>query len=323
VTLRHRIRFYQQLAVLMRAGLPIRASLDRLRERLAEKELVILAKKVTEGERLGEAFTQAGFSPFECNLVVAGERSAQLDSIFDHLAEYWNQQLAMRQAVIRPLYYPIAVLHFALIILAVVEGTTLPISTVVTHLVLRLALLYVGFAVIFVLARLSWKKDLVRRIWLRVPVIGNSLRTAYAYRWITALRLEFSSGISLAIAVGDAWRASGYVGAERLAVEGEQSMRQGIALSTLVQQWKKLPRDWVDFIETGEISGKLEEAFTNLQTEAATAWKLAQERMADWLPKIIYFGILLIVGAIVFKLMYQMEIAPVIDAENAIDNASK
>jgi hypothetical protein len=37
VTLRHRIRFYQQLAVLVRAGLPIRTILLRLRERLAEK----------------------------------------------------------------------------------------------------------------------------------------------------------------------------------------------------------------------------------------------------------------------------------------------
>ena len=64
MTLRHRIRFYQQLAVLVRAGLPIRASLVRLKERLKERELDILSQKVNAGERLGDAFVEAGFSPF-------------------------------------------------------------------------------------------------------------------------------------------------------------------------------------------------------------------------------------------------------------------
>jgi type II secretory pathway component PulF len=147
------------------------------------------------------------------------------------------------------------------------------------------------------------------------------VKTSYAYRWISALRLEFTAGISLATAVGDAWRASGYVNCEHLAVEGEQAMRQGVQLSALVQRWKGLPNDWIDFIETGEISGKLEEAFKNLEAEAARNWRLAQERLAEWLPKILYFGILLVIGVIVFKLMYDVEIAPIENAENAIDNA--
>jgi hypothetical protein len=89
-----------------------------------------------------------------------------------------------------------------------------------------------------------------------------------------------------------------------------------------VARWKELPRDWIDFIETAEISGAFEEAFKKLETEAARAWKLAHERMTEWVPKIAYFVVLLLVAVLVAKLMYQVEFAPIIDAEKQIDDAT-
>jgi type II secretory pathway component PulF len=322
VKLRQRIRFYQQLAVLVRAGLPIRAGLVRLKEKMATKEVTALSEKVNAGERIGEAFAAAAFSPFECHLVTAGEKSAQLDTVFEHLAEFWTRELEMRQALIRPLYYPLAVLHFAVVIWGVLDATMKSsVPEAVVHTILRFAALYVFGFVAYTLARVTWSSEAMRGFWLWIPVIGNSIKTAYAYRWISALKLEFTAGISLSRAVGDAWRASGYVGCDRLAEEGEQEMRQGVELSKLVARWKQLPRDWIDFIETGEISGAFETAFKNLEAEAARAWRLAQERMADWLPKIVYFVVLLMVAGLVAKLVYEGEIAPIVDAEKQIDDA--
>ncbi len=319
--MRQRIRFYQQLAVLVRSGLPIRTGLTRLKERMAAKELTILSEKVNAGERLGDSFALAGFSTFECQLVSAGERSAQLDTVFEHLSEFWKRELEMRQALIRPLYYPLAVLHFAILIWAVVEFMVMPWPEVVAHFILRLALFYAGGFVIYTLVRVSWSSEIMRSFWLRVPIIGSAMRAAFAYRWITALRLEFGAGISLYRAVGDAWRASGFVGYERLAEEGEQAMQAGTDLSLLVTRWKQLPRDWVDFIETGEVSGALEAAFRNLEAEAARTWTLAQQRMAEWVPKIVYFFVLLLVATVVGRMMYQVEVAPIVEAEKQVDDA--
>jgi len=325
VTLRQRIRFYQQLAVLVRSGVPIRASLLRLKERIAGNEVAVLSEKINAGEGIGEAFTAAGFSPFECHLVIAGERSAQLDTIFQHLSEYWARELAMRQALPRPLYYPVVVLHLAVLVGAVVELATTSTSwpVVLVHFIMRMAVLYFTGFVVYTLVRASWSSPVMRRFWLRVPFIGSSLRTTYAYRWITVLKLEFSAGVSLYRAIGDAWRASGYMECDRLAEEGEQAMREGTDLSKLVMRWKQLPRDWIDFIETAEISGAFETTFKKLEEEAAGAWTLAQQRMTEWVPKITYFIVLLIVAAVVLRMAYQMEVAPIIDVGNQIDNATK
>jgi type II secretory pathway component PulF len=318
VTLRQRIRFYKQIAVLVRAGLPIRASFTRLREKIPGGEVATISDKLDAGERLGEAFAVAGFTPFETHLVAAGERSARIENIFEHLADFWSRELEMRQALIRPLYYPIVVLHLAVALGSGVQLFTTPWPEVLTKYVITMVLLYVFGLGVFFVARAAWSSESMRRFWLFLPIIGSALKTASAYRWISALRLEFSAGISLYRAVGDAWHASGYINSERFAAEAEQSMLAGVQLSTLVHQWKQLPRDWSDFIETGEISGAFETAFKNLEEEAARAWTLAQQRMTEWVPKIVYFFVLLIVAAQVMNVMYQVEIKPIIDTEKLI-----
>ena len=323
VTLRQRIRFYQQLAVLIRAGLPLRASFMRLREKIPGGEVAMISDKLNAGDRLGEAFGAAKFSPFETNLVVAGERSARLETIFDHLAQFWARDLEMRQALIRPLIYPIVVMHMAVALGWGVRLVTTPLPVVLAGFFVTMSLLYILGAGAFFVVRAAWSNDRMRRFWLFLPIIGNAIKTASAYRWIHALRLEFGAGISLYRAVGDAWRASGFIDAERFAQEGEKSMLTGVSLSKLIHEWKQLPRDWSDFVETGEISGAFETAFKNLEDEATREWTLAQQRMTEWVPKIVYFVVLLIVAVQVAMVIYQVEIAPISQAIKQIDDATK
>ncbi len=321
MTTRQRIRFYQQLAVLARAGVPLRSSLQRLQERITGPAMAALTQHISNGSTLSDAFAAAGFSPFEVHLITAGERSAHLEEVFQHLADFWVRQQETNQALIRPLYYPLAVLHFAFIVGALIEAFTISVPLALIHLAERLAFFYAAAFVIYSLIRASWPSETAQRFWLALPVIGRTLSTAYAFRWITALRIEYTAGIPMPDAVADAWRASGYADRNRLADEGEHALREGAQLSTLLQRWKRLPRDWIDFIETGEVSGSLETALVNLEAEASRAWTLAQQRMTEWLPKIIYFIILLITAAQVALIVYQTVIAPISNAENAIDNA--
>jgi type II secretory pathway component PulF len=323
VTLRQRIRFYQQLAVLTRAGVPLRTGLQRLQERISGPEISMLSEKISQGGQVGDAFAAAGFSPFECNLVTAGERSAQLDLVFQHLSEFWSRQREMLQAIIQQLYYPLLVLILAIGMGALLDAVTDSVTVAVVHLVETIAVYgTIGF-VLYTLIRVSWPSDAAQRFWLALPMIGRTLSTAYAYRWITALKLEHSAGIPMPDAVADAWRASGYAGREQLAQEGQLALREGGELSALVQRWRQLPRDWADFIETGEVSGALETAFENLESEAARAWSLAQKRMTEWLPKILFFIVIVIAGTQVFSLLYREIVTPINQVNQAIQNAGQ
>ena len=306
MTLRQRIRFYQQMAVFTRAGIPVRSALGRLQERIKGREITVLTRKINDGAPLGDAFAAAGFSPFETHLVAAGEHSAQLDTVLQHLAEYWDRQRQMYQAIRSQLYYPIGLFIFSLVVGAVIDFAVSPFYVAAIHFVESLVTYAaVGF-VLYTIIRVTWRSDLAQHFWLALPLVGRTLSTAYAYRWITAVRLEYSAGVPMPDAVADAWRASGYAGAERLAREGHDQLRDGVELSFLMQRWKRLPRDWVDFVETGEISGALETSFANLEDEARRSWDLAQKQMTELLPKVIYFFALLVIAAQVFLLVYKL-----------------
>jgi type II secretory pathway component PulF len=319
MTLVHRIRFYQQLAVLARAGVPLRASLQRMEKKIPGPEIGTLARQIEQGQPIGGAFTAAGFSPFECHLVAAGERSAQLETVFDRLAQFWTREQHLFQALTRQLYYPIVLLHLSVLVLAVIhfsQGIPAMVETLVTGLVV----LYVLGGTIYLLARVTWRSAAAQRFWLFVPFVGAALKSAYAYRWITALRLEFAAGVPFPDAVSDAWLASGYLDSKARAHEGESGLRSGEELSSLVQRWRQLPRDWIDFVETGEISGEYEAMFTNMETESARNWTLAQDRMTEWVPKILTFVLLIVVGCMIGRAYFNVLVAPIQQAEKVIDS---
>jgi type II secretory pathway component PulF len=323
MTLPHRIRFYQQLAVLARAGVPMRGSLERMEKRdAAGPEVRMLVAQLVQGRTLGEAFAAARFSPFECHLVAAGERSAQLDSVFALLSEFWNRERRFQQAVLRQLYYPAFVAHLAAVVpalLLISQGTT----AVVTAIVGNLIQLYAIALVLYVAIRVSWRSAAAQRFWLLVPIIGGALRAAHAYRWITALRMEFVAGVSFPDAVADAWRASGYINAEARAREGEQGMRAGTDLSQLVRNWRQLPRDWVDYFDTAEASGQFETTFVQLEAESAHNWAMTQDRMTEWVPKILYFAFIIIMVIKIVPMATQAYIGPIEQTEKEIDDAGR
>lgn len=318
MNLRQRIRFYQQLAVLTRAGIPLRTSLERLQVKIPVGEITSLSQHIAEGQSIGESFGAAGFSPFETNLVAAGERSAQLATVFDQLAEFWTRELHLFEGLTRRLYYPVIVLHLAIVLGAFLQLINGTIFNVMIVLFTNLTIVYgIGLA-FYLFIQFTWRSPAGQAFWFRIPIIGTAVAAAHAYRWIAALRLEYEAGIPIPVAVADAWRSSGYASGDQLAEQADSALRQGDELSTLLPHWRQLPRDWIDFIETGELSGALGTALQNLETEAARAWTLAQQRMTEWLPKIISFVVLLIVGGQIFYMLYEVTIKPISEITNAI-----
>ena len=321
MNVRQRIRFYQQLAVLARAGSPLRTSLERLQVKIPGEEVAALSREISEGKSLGEAFATAGFSPFETNLVAAGERSAQMEAVFEHLAEFWTREKHLFEGLTQRLYYPIVVLHLAILVSAFLQYLTSGIVSSILTLVTSFTLVYGMGVALYLVVRLTWRAPAGQAFWFRVPIIGSAVSRAYAYRWITALRLEYEAGIPIPNAVADAWRASGFAQGEQIAAQSDQALRQGNELSSLLPQWPQLPRDWIDFIETGEISGTLGTALLNLENEAARSWTLAQQRMTEWVPKIVSFVLLLIVAAQIGFMYYRVVVVPTSEITNQINNA--
>src|SRR5678815_3571683 len=104
--------FNQELATLLKAGMPLVQSLDILRQRVSnltfKAVLDAIYEKVKAGTSLSDAFAEHGslFPPVYAASLMAGERSGNLDSVIRRYVAYEKVIGAVRKRTISALIYP-------------------------------------------------------------------------------------------------------------------------------------------------------------------------------------------------------------------------
>src|SRR5512140_910894 len=125
--------FTRQLAVMMKAGVPLLQAFDIVGRGHANpsvgKLLLDIKTDVETGSSLSQAFRKYPlyFDPLFCNLVGAGEAAGILDSLLERLATYKEKILAIKGKIKSALFYPIAVIVIALVVTAVIMIFVIPV----------------------------------------------------------------------------------------------------------------------------------------------------------------------------------------------------
>src|SRR5579862_4692200 len=125
--------FTRQLAVMMKAGVPLLQAFDIVGRGHGNpsvgKLLLDIKTDVETGSSLSQAFRKypAYFDALFCNLVGAGEQAGILDSLLERLASYKEKILAIKGKIKSALFYPIAVIVVALVVTAVIMIFVIPV----------------------------------------------------------------------------------------------------------------------------------------------------------------------------------------------------
>src|SRR6266850_6303092 len=108
--------FNQQLAALVRAGIPILQAIAMLRKRAASARLRAVLGDVEDqirgGAALSEAFAAQGgiFPRIYTASILAGERSGALDDVLSRYVTYMRRNVALRRKIRGALAYPLFLL---------------------------------------------------------------------------------------------------------------------------------------------------------------------------------------------------------------------
>ena len=218
--------FNQQLAALLRAGIPILQAISMLRRRAASLKLRAVLEEVEEAIRGGAALSQAfaaqgnTFPRIYTASILAGERSGALDEVLSRYVIYMRRSVGLRRKIRGALAYPTFLLLASLgmvIFLTVYVvprmsdlfagfGGNLP---TVTQIVLSLSnwltgnifwfapLVIVGSVAIFIWTRTPQGRLTVDSTMLRIPLAGRlmiQLATAQVTRSLATL---LAGGITL------------------------------------------------------------------------------------------------------------------------------
>ena len=280
--------FTRQLAVMMKAGVPLLQAFDIVGKGHANpsvgKLLLDIKTEVETGSSLSTAFRKYPqyFDQLFCNLVGAGEQAGILDSLLDRLATYKEKILAIKKKIKGALFYPVSIIVVALVITAVIMifviptfkdlfkgfGADLPAPTQVVMAmsdwfvgnwyILFPSIIGVVWATLWFYKRSTAMQNAVDRLMLRLPIFGDVIRKASIARWCRTLSTMFAAGVPLVEALDSVAGAAGnhvyFVATKKI----QQEVSTGTGLTVAMQNSNVFPSMVLQMTAIGEESGALD-----------------------------------------------------------------
>jgi len=285
--------FNQELATLLKAGMPLVQSLEILRQRLTNPVLRSVLDDVYErvrgGASLSDAFVAQGdlFPGVYTASLMAGEKSGSLEVVLRRYVGYMKVLGSVRRRALSALVYPAVLTTLALIVVGIIVLKVIPefaafydvfnaqlpatsraLFAVSIFFKSELVPILAGLAALVVVAWVVIRRPRERtrfdQFILRVPVVGATVRKFATSQVARTLATLLGGGIPLVNAVEIAARS---IGNQHMAREMEwvgQRVREGESFASALQSRGVFPSVAVKMAEVGESTGALQEMLNSL-----------------------------------------------------------
>ena len=291
--MREFIIFNQELAALLKAGMPLVQSLNILRQRVENSLLKLVLDdvhdQVRSGTLLSEAFETHGelFPRVYTASLTAGEKSGKLEEVLRRYVTYARIITNVRRKTVSALIYPTVLLCLSLIVVAIIvlnvvpqfanfyQGmdAELPLLTqliIAVSVVVRsyffpiLSSLLVFWALMYTWLKQPNGKATIDKALLRVPGIGNIIAKFSSSQLSRTLATLLGGGIPLVNALDVAAQSVENRHFSRLLTAVSQEVREGQALSASMASHAVFPSVAVKMVEVGESTGALQEMLNSV-----------------------------------------------------------
>ena len=288
ISTREFLVFNQELATLLKAGMPLVQSLDLLKSRVTSPTfrnvLNDVHEQVRAGTALSDAFAVHGalFPRVYTASLLAGERSGNLDAVLRRYVEYTKIIATVKRKTISALIYPailvsLAVVLITIIVLKVVPafadfygsfGAELPLVTRIIVMVSsflreQFVLILVGLA-LTIGAAVAWirqpgQKARFDHVLLGLPFLGQVARKFATSQMARTLATLLGGGLPLVNALDIAAKSVGNAFmAGQLDIVSAR-VREGESFAAALEARHVFPEVAVKMAEVGESTGALQE----------------------------------------------------------------
>ena len=324
--------FTQQLALLLKAGIPIRRCFTILAHSVKKPAFRQVIRDINNDIFLGDSLAKALqnhprlFNAIFCNMVEAGETSGTLIQILGRLAKYQQQDQSIKKRIRKALTYPLIVLAVALAVAAIMLTQVVP-NFAKTYSKLSGDLPYVTQFVIdlsgnfiqaspFILGslltlacigKLILKQSpqaifYAHSLLIRLPLIGPLLRKIMLGRFTSTLATTISAGLPMVTALKSSASAINNSCYHTAISQITEDVTSGLSLQRALGKQSIFPITLKQMVTVGEESGSLvailEKAGQIFEQEVAVA--------LDTIIPLIEPVMMLILGILVGGLLVAM-----------------
>ena len=289
------MHFSRQLAVFVRAGVPIMEALEIIAGETSDKLLKKCLGDMIERLQSGDTFASAAaahpetFPSFYLGILSSAELTGNLDGVLDQLADYLDRDIEARGKVTSALIYPAVVAVMAVVVVIILATFVMPkfvvffksfnaklplptrlllsSSNFVSHywwaLVGVIVAIFIG---VIAMRRSRSGKARIDAVILHLPLLGDLVRTSIIERICRILSSMLKAGVSLPDAMRvTAESANNAVYSRGLATVREE-MIEGQGLAEPLARTELFPGAARQMFRVGEETGTLD---AQLATAAA------------------------------------------------------
>src|ERR1043166_8689042 len=325
--------FTRQLATLVDAGLPLLRGLRVLEKQ--EKNPTLknivgeLALSIEGGSTFSEGLAQHPkvFNRLYVNMVKAGELGGVLEVVLSRLADFMEKAQKIKGKVIAAMFYPVAVLCVAVVILAVLmiwvvprfkdifkdmlPGSKLPsftrfvlgISDAIAHHFIVSAICVGAFVAFFLwFIRTRFGRRLFDKFKLNMPVLGSVISKVAISRFTRTLGTLVSSGVPILQALTIVKETSGNVIVGSAVAAVHESVKEGETITAPLEASNVFPPMVISMVDVGEQTGALPEMLMKIADNYDEEVDNAVAAMTSLLEPIMIVFLAVVVGSIVIAM---------------------
>ena len=324
--------FTQEIATLLKAGLPLDRCLEILIGLSASEPVRQLMVQVREDVRGGAALSAAMeaqrgvFSRFYLNMIRAGEAGGALDVVLQRLTEFMERSKELKETVKSALMYPailigVALLSVVILLMWVVpqfsqmfeeSGKALPLPTQIVIAAGDTVRNYWWAMVLGGVGIYAWfshqmREPLSRYKWdrrmLALPLVGDLVGKLEVARFSRTLGTLIGNGVTLLTALSIVKDTlSNTVMSEGLGVVTAQ-LKEGKGLGKPLMNTGLFPKLAIHLVMVGEETGKLQEMLIRIADIYDREVHSTVRRMLALMEPVLILGLGLVIGGIIMSIL--------------------
>ena len=281
------MHFTRQLAVFVKAGIPITEALDIIGDETSDVALRRTISSMVEGLRNGGTLGDAAekhpeaFPMYYVGILRSAELTGKLDDTLDSLAGYLEREIDSRSKVVSALSYPMVVMVLAVITVAVLAGYVLPqfkplfeelnadlplptrmllgISTVFTDMIYIPVMAFgLFFGTLYWLFKTDSGKPKKERLLLKIPVIRGIVEYAILERFCRILAAMMKAGVPLPDGFKTTTEATDNIVFREALEQAQQTMMEGSGFARPLADTGLFPGAAKQMFKVGEETGTLD-----------------------------------------------------------------
>ena len=324
--------FTQQLALLLKAGVPIRRCFTILAHSIKKPAFRQVILDINNDIYLGDSLAKALqnhprlFNAIFCNMVEAGETSGTLIQILGRLAKYQQQDQSIKKRIRKALTYPFIVLIVALAVSAIMLTQVIPNFAkiysklsgelpYITQFVIDLSenfiqaspLILTCLLALIVIGKLMLRRSqqavfFIDSLLIRLPLIGPLLRKIILGRFISTLATTISAGLPMVTALESSASSVNNRCYQSAISQIIEDVTSGLSLQRALGKQAIFPITLKQMVNVGEESGSL----VSILEKAGQIFEQEVELALDTIIPLIEPVMMLILGILVGGLLVAM-----------------